>query len=452
MTNNTVDDEAIVQRYLDAIQPSDPSYRSRLRASLAARPEPRRFSWRWPALGTALAVALTTASVFIFFWPRAATPVSARVLIQRAVQAARIPIPLSGTSETTFVAPPPYAPPGTGRDVGSYRLISSWAFRDGTHFRLDTLTEQPALDSGRSVVIANGSNTLWYSSQRRLAYRIRGFESAYALATDNYLTEMPIGQMGPDLRDYNNPNTGNHAQVIGQTRLLGRKTYILKLWPLQRSLRPKYRSCSGARQCHERSRGYGYALYWVDKTTSIILRIEEHGVPSWLGRQDFLYRVTSIRFGSDASPAQLSYSPPAPVRSVPRWTWGGPGETTEWTFPAGFVAAGPPDLYFSVRGSNSEADTAGTSSFSVSYVRGSRYAYVQEVVRPGGLPARLKIGKRVQARTCTAWTGRYADGPRWVSLARGRVSLLLVTTGFSQPQLMMYASRVCTAPIFHPPR
>ena len=53
MTHDTADDKAIVA-YLDAIPHPETTYRSRLRASLAAQPESRRFSWRWPALGAAV--------------------------------------------------------------------------------------------------------------------------------------------------------------------------------------------------------------------------------------------------------------------------------------------------------------------------------------------------------------------------------------------------------------
>jgi hypothetical protein len=449
MRNDAVDDEAIVQRYRDAIPRPDTSYRARLRASLAAQSELPRSSRRWPALSAAVTAAVVAASVLASVWPHAATPVSARLLLQRAMRAATSPLPLRGTSETTYIQPPPDAPPGAGGDLGAHWITSSWAFRDGTHFWLETTTHEPALETGTSVLVANRSSTLWYSSQRGVAYRIKGLDGTFVIGVAQSGNILPGALIGRDLDRYNTPSAGDHARVIRQALLLGRQTYVLKVWPAAR----QYPNCSGARQCLKRSRAYGYALYWIDKDTSIILRAEEHGVPGRLGgREDFLYRVTSIRFGSGATRAQLRYVPPVLVHDVPRWTLRGAGGTADWAAPPGFVVAGPPGLLFTLHNSRTVRDTAGTSEFSVLYSQGSRFVYVQEELRTGGLPAALKAGQQVQAGTCTAWTGRYPDGHPWAAFARGRISILLVSTGFSPSRLVRYAGQVCAAPIARPSR
>lgn len=68
----------------------------------------------------------------------------------------------------------------------------------------------------------------------------------------------------------------------------------------------------------------------------------------------------------------------------------------------------------------------------------SRLAYVlvQERKLAHGLPPQYQTGSPSMAGTCRVWTGRYANGQRWLSFRRGTISVVISSNSLSTRQLV----------------
>jgi hypothetical protein len=471
------EDLATIDEYLNAVPPPDISYRARLRAQLATSPVVRRRWWQqlrlpWSVpVSAGLAAAVALALLLFPFGPGKESPLNPKAVLARAVAMTSSPVPYRGTSETTFLAQPNGAPAATAKDLGRHEIISRWAVRDMTHWRVDIQIAQPALQSERQVAAADGSSVVWYRSLTNRAVRIPLSPpqlGAFLLSSFEGGRGLPLTEtLGQYLEALNNPTTHTHARTVGQETVLGRTTDVVEVWPVMTTTTGTG-ACRSAGPCPQQSKtvSYGRARMWIDRQYGLLLRYRETGLPAGASgaAQNLLYRVTSVSFGHRPNSSQLSYQPPVKpvtVHSGPGVTHSGggggfgyPGASSGWHAPPGFISAGPPADRSSNRyllSSNGQSEDSLSHVISVYAVfrlhgpqTGGPFVYVQEQYRATGLPASLTRGHTVSAGHCSAYTGIYRDGLHWIVLAARKVSLLAVSNDLRASDLPGWiATQVC---------
>lgn len=481
------EDAITIDRYLDAIPQTDTAYRARLRTELHTVPPTRRrgleFRQFWPwgaAASTAVALVAALALLLVPFGPRREAPLDPRTVLAHAVSASTSLTPYTGASETSYVSAPDGAPDSTARDIGTHRVISTWSVRDSTHWRVDIQVLQPALLREHEVAVADGHSVVWYRGLTRHAVRyplaprrMAGTLGSILLSTFQGAHGIPpLAQtLQQYLHELNSTRVHTHARLVGQAMVLGRLTDVVEIWPVVRTS-SSTGSCSNAKQCAKRSTetDYGRARIWIDHSHGIVLRYREYGLPA--GRQlaqSFVYRVTSVTFGTGATAVELAYrSPVPPVSSGPGGGMSGSsgtsGQNQSWRVPPGFITAGPPtDAHgrqYTLAGSGQSQDSSqAVSSIYGVYLRNAPLAtgpptpssspsglflYVEEQRRPSGLPAQLTSGAGHAAGHCTAYTGTYPDGLHWLALAQDKISLLAVSDHLGEQVLLHWAAtRTC---------
>jgi len=296
-----------------------------------------------------------------------------------------------------------------------------------------------------------------------------------------------------------------YAHIVNRTSLLGHVVDVVQFAPLQvvsfdsSGCHPT--ESGGPHQptvihpptgpCHHYRQAVGWARVWVDQERPFILRYQEYGLHNVYNVLHapihVQYRVTSIGYSKGPSNAELQYRPPIPVvevhaqHLVPPFVSTNQGE--EDKTPSGWVpsqepATGVPFDYarlatsfYGQTGGQSGGVRFLYSIFMLPYVPGfdvlyshpthwvqvftswhgqidiyvtGPYVLVQERKLAHGLPPQYQTGSPSTAGRCRVWTGRYADGQRWLSFRRGTISVVISTNSLSTRQLVRYASgRVC---------
>ena len=76
------------------------------------------------------------------------------------------------------------------------------------------------------------------------------------------------------------------------------------------------------------------------------------------------------------------------------------------------------------------------------YVTGP-YLFVQERLRPDGLPTALQVGSSQPAGACEAWTGMHSDGQSWIAFTKKKAAVLITTNALTTTQLVSYVGQLC---------
>ncbi|MGI8969055.1 MAG: hypothetical protein ACR2GA_08135 [Chloroflexota bacterium] len=478
------EDSGIIDAYLGAIPRVDSRYRATLRARLSAIPVVQRDrQWLrrwWPApVGVAVAATIAGALLASPFGTHHGTPLDPKSVLARALSPSDNTVPYSGRSVVSYIGPRMEAPQAAVRDVRANYIVSQWTVRDDTHWRVNVHVLRPALMSEHDVTVADGSSIVLYSSLsgRAVRYRLTGSEMGRELLNTFQRSGAPVfKKLKQYVRAFSDPQSHTHARIVGQTTLLGRTADVVEFSPLYTTDRAPA-SCAKSPRCLKPSTysGYGRARLWGDHQYGFVLRYQEslppvdiprgrgaHGFV--IGPRYFLYRVTSLTFGSGPTKTELSYR--SPTRPITVHDPGGEYERSSftqsglhgpWRIPAGFLAPGPlvsaqGQRYGIVGGGRINDSLFGPISTSAVYrlnpAPGAReftetgpFVYLQELHRSGGLPDQLRRGRRHAGARCTVYTGSYADGLRWMALARGRVSLLAVANRLSQLELARWGTR-----------
>lgn len=302
------------------------------------------------------------------------------------------------------------------------------------------------------------------------------------------------------------PGIHPYAHIVNRISLLGHAVDVVQFAPLQvvsfdsGGCHPT--ESGGPHQptvthpptgpCHHYRQAVGWARVWVEQDRPFILRYQEYGLHNVHNVLEapihVQYRVTSISYSQGPSTAELRYRPPMPVVAVhaqhlvPPFvsTNQGPEDTT----PPGWVASQEPttavpfdyarlattfygqthgqlggvkftyrivmlpyvpgfDVLYSHPTHWVQVFTSWHGQASI-YVTGP-YILVQERKLAHGLPPQYQTGPSSTAGTCRVRTGRYADGQRWLSFQRGKISVVISTNRLSTRDLVRYTSEsVCT--------
>ncbi len=334
--------------------------------------------------------------------------------------------PFRGTSEVTYTLEG-IAPPSAVEAVGRYLIVSHWSVADPLHWRLDSRTWEPALQSNDQTVVASGSSLIWYQTIYKRAWTMSLGANATFGSLGTFQGGSLVGvieSMGSEYLTYLRQH-GGHYRLVGSHEMLGRLTDEYEV-----------SSPGGGPD--------GTFLVWIDRQYSLVLLLEMPGTGSNHEQPaHWTYRVTSLAFGQGPPPGALAYRPPVkPRRPTTPTSSSGSGATgpdREWQVPKGFIhvrtAAG-----YSLSGSGEGQDPmwGSTSDVQALFTAVHRFIYVQEHVRAGGLPASLRAGTAGRAGRCTFWMGRIS-GLRWLSMQRRNVSLLATSNVRSASALRQYA-------------
>jgi hypothetical protein len=370
-----------------------------------------------------------------------------------------------------------------------------FAVRDRSHFRVDIQTVSPALESGTFTEVVNGSTALSYDGVSGLAFRSAIPRQHRSAILADLLSTLESGTMEPDgmgtlpdaakpISDYlarlRHPSPAPpihfHARIVGHDTLLGRPVDIIEASPL--TVRVIGNVCTKTKNgqlCRpNRFHGSGSARIWVDHEHPTILQYQGAGSRNvhdvGVSESTLSYRVTSMSYGQGPSDADLQLQPPVGVRSttmymsfLPSGSDSGPGAGV--APPGPFVYAGPPAAgkltvsegtvrlgygsHYKIASVTTLFSTGahGTAYFykpthlgPTPYVKGP-YLFIQEQLRPQGLPPQLQSGAPQMAGQCQTWTGAYADGQRWLAFARKHASVLISTNALTTTQLVQYVAR-----------
>ncbi len=471
MTDHHSDTDGVITQYRAAIPLPNPAYRGRVRHTLAAaHPSPLdRFGCRVPAVGAvSLAAAIALVLALLPLHPRGSGSASAAALLIRAAQSVAPPVASSGTAELTNGSSQDDLVQARGAtDLGATHITTTWAIADYTHFRTESRTSSPPLETQTSVYAANGgSYAVWYRDIDGVAIRMplpKNSSPATAgfLSTGGVLP--PIAQtIGGYVDQYNHLRGGVHARLLGQQHYLGRTADVVEVHPAAASSTTS--SCTinahGKQQCNTVTRGYGKVKIWVDDQHLLILKVQVRGLPARYGG-NYTYRVTSITFDQQPSPAQLVFTSPVPVTNPSNGSNGSGGSSggsiggnSRWQAPSGFISAGPPTgphgaLYRSSgSGEGGSPGGGGTASasviFSRTYRSAANFVLVQEQQRKNGAPPLFATGTAATAGTCSAVTGTFPDGIHWLGFSRNTIYVLVSSDSFSESNLVHYvATRMC---------
>ncbi len=469
MTDHHSDTDVVINQYHAAIPLPSPAYRDRVRHTLAtARPSPLvRFGWRVPALGAvSLAAAFALLLALLPLHPRSSGSASAAALLIRAAQGVAPPVASSGTAEwTNGASQDELVPSRAAADLGGTHITTTWAIADYTHFRTESTTSSPPLETQTSVYAANGGKyAVWYLDIDGVAIRmplpkISSPGTAGFLSTGGVLP--PIAQtIGGYVDQYKHLRNGVHARLLGQQHYLGRTVDVVEVHPAGSS---SSSSCMadthGKQRCKAVTRGYGKVKIWVDDQHLMILKVQVRGLPAQYNG-NYTYRVTSITFDQQPSAAQLAFTSPVPVTKPSNGSnssggSSGPiGGNAGWQAPAGFISAGLPigphgALYRSSGsgegGSPGGGDTASASViFSRTHRSTANFVLVQEQQRKNGAPPLFATGAPATAGTCSAVTGSFPDGIHWLGFSRNTIYVLVSSDSFSESKLVHYvATKMC---------
>jgi len=470
MTDHRNDTDGVITQYRAAIPRPNPAYRGRVRHTLAvARPSPlARFGWRAPALGAvSLAAAIALILALLPLHPRSSGSASAAALLVRAAQAVAPPVASSGTAEWTHSASQDeLVPSRAAADLGGVHITTTWAIADNTHFRTDIRTSSPPLETQTLVYAANGgSYAVVYLDIDGVAFRMPLPRNSSPAAAGFLLTGGALPPIAQTIRgyvdQYNHLRNGVHARMLGQQQYLGRTADVVEVHPVGSSSTssPCTVGAHGKQRCKQVTRGYGTERIWVDDQHLMILKVQVRGVPARYGG-NYTYRVTSITFDQQPSPAQLAFTSPVPVTNPSNGSSGsggfsGPiGGNSGWQAPPGFISAGLPTGPHGARyrssgsGEGGSPGGGGIASASVIFSRTQRatanFVLVQEQQRKNGAPPLFATGAPATAGKCSAVTGTFPDGIHWLGFSRNTIYVLVSSDSFSESNLVHYvATRMC---------
>jgi hypothetical protein len=375
----------------------------------------------------------------------------------------------SGTAEWTANGPDdPIVPAKANADLGAMHMTSTWAIADRTHFRVETKTSSPALETQTSVYAADGGKAaVWYRDIDAVAIRMPLSKQGNP-STDEFLTggALPLtgGSIGQYVAQYNHLGSGVHARLLGQQSYLGRTVDVVEVRPVWRATSS---SCStdahGKQHCKDVTHGYGREQIWVDHEHLVILKVQVTGVPPQDGG-NHTYQVTSLTFDQQPTAGQLAFTSPVPVTkpgtdsSSSGSSGVSLGGTTGWQAPPGFVSVGTPTgphghPYTSGGSSQTgEPGGQGIAGAAVLFGKGrththgitANFVLVQERKRENGPPPLFATGTSRTAGTCQAVTGTFPDGLHWLGFARKDIYLLVSSDSLSEDSLVHYAaSAIC---------
>lgn len=405
--------------------------------------------------------------------------------------------PYTGTAEVSYFALPRFdAPTAAAEYAAGHRVLSRFAVRDRSHFRVDVQTVSPALDSGTFTEVVNGSRATSYDARSGLAFRSTVPRQHRAALLDELLGTLQSGGMvseeavpQPDptkpisvylklLRHPGLAPPGIHfrARIVGQDTMLNRPVDVIDYRPI--TIKVIGNTCSRTKHgtiCRpSRFHGSGSARIWVDRNRPFVLRYQAHGTtkPHDVAASNgaFSYRVTSIVYGQGPSDQDLLLQPPVRVVAgamlmsfMPFSEDNGPGPGV--APPGPFVYPGPPSTgalsvsngiqrsgygpHYTIASVTILFSTGkhGTVYFykplklgPMPYVKGP-YLLIQERLRPGGLPPELQTGAVQAAGRCQSWSAAFADGQQWLAFARGKAAVLVTTNALTSSQLADYVAR-----------
>jgi hypothetical protein len=306
---------------------------------------------------------------------------------------------ITGTSETTYVLRG-FEPPSVAAAVGRYRVESRWSVLDASHWRIDSRTIQPALQSHDETVVANGSTSIWYTSLYKHAEQIPRSSDAtldeieYALAGS---IAGEIQERGTAYYATQSVQPGSDVRSLGQATVLGRTADVYQIAPL-----------------YTGTESYGRVIFWLDHQYPLVLRLELHGMkPSQGDPLQWVYRVTSLQLGQGPSPQQLAYRPPVPAVSPSAASsssgTSGYGSSDRWIAPAGFISVSIPPGY-ALRASGQEGEVLAGSRpgrADALFRRGKTFIYVEEQLRRLPLPAAFRHHPPVRVGRCAVRIGHF---------------------------------------------
>jgi hypothetical protein len=374
----------------------------------------------------------------------------------------------SGTAEWTASGPADQlVPVRANGDLGALHMTSTWAIADRTHFRIETRTSSPPLETQTSVYAADGGTAaIWYRDIDAVALAMP--LSPVGTPASEFLTggALPFtsGSIGQYVDQYNHLGSGVHARLLAPQSYLGRTVDVVEVHPVSTGTTS---SCStnarGKQHCTEVTHGYGRERIWVDHEYPVILKVQVTGIPRQQGG-NHTYQVTSITFGQQPTPSQLAFTSPVPVtdpgnssasNASSGTTLGG---TTGWQAPPGFVSAGAPTgphgHPYTSGGSSETGQPGGQGIAGVSVIFGrgrththgitANFVLIQERKRENGPPPLFASGTGRTAGTCRTVTGTFPDGLHWLGFVRQDIYVLVSSDSLAEGNLAQYvATAMC---------
>ena len=433
--------------------------------SSAVRPGPKRLILTTVArsIAIALGLALLPLAPYHIGAAHAAAP------HKRAAGTTAQAQPYSGTAEWTIRGSADQLVPARANDdLGVMHATSAWAVADSTHFRIETKTSSPPLETQTSVYAANGGPTaVWYRDIYATALHL-------PLSTSTRGTEFLSGGALPMtsrsvqgyVDRYNHLlQSGGHARLLGPRTYLGRTADVVEVRPVSRT---SGSSCTtgprGKQRCKHVTHAYGRELIWIDREHLVIVKVRITGLPRGQGG-NYSYAVTSMIFGQTPAPDQLAFTAPVPITNPPdnSQSTGSTGSlsgdgTGDWSVPPGFIGTvapiGPRGHHYALAGSGQTSGPGGlgVDAATAIYTRDrphggaltSPFVLVQERRRANGPPPLFATGTRHAAGRCIVVTGTFPDGLHWLGLARTDIYVLVSSDSFSEGLLVKYAAtRMC---------
>jgi anti-sigma factor RsiW len=432
---------------------------------------------RWPGIALAAALIVAAAVFSPMGLRRTASPANADQLLRAAAQNAQ-PFPSSGTAITSYLAVESGVLPD---HLVPHRLVETWSATDDQHYRTQVQTIEPAIDSGTTTTIRDGSRITTYYTRTETANVRTSADPSFSVI------RATMGGVGPeesiqrylDSTQRDLPSSVSHfARIVGKTQLLGRQVDVVQFAPVVRGIHCVPTSVKGSTShasmdCNAPI-AYGTETIWIDHATHFILkdRADLSDAPS-VDAAPFgssLFQVTTFALGRGATPAELAQQPPVQPRPdisrSDKLLGGGAPPGAEVKVPHGFLPAPAPSQ---LPNANSDlevmpAATGGLAGWSTStdlrdatgidvlfnpnakpnvtygYAPGDRFLLAEERIRVHGLPAELQVGTPVQAGVCQAWEGTSPDGLHTLAFARGGISVVLTSNSLSEADLVSYAA------------